>query len=112
VWSKTEKSMVAKSLDKQYQFQRLQVFLTHKSINSNQDQTKQVYVGESIFLRKWSNKLGREKDRKRNRKRRRRRKLHKLKARLAQTKNPKERQRLIQKILRISIYPPMDIPRE
>lgn len=56
--------------------------------------------------------MGREKDRKRNRTRRRRRKLHELKAKLAQSKNSKERQRLIQKILRISIHPPIDIPRE
>lgn len=56
--------------------------------------------------------MGREKDRKRYRKRRRRRKLHKLKARLAQAKNLHERRRLMQKIYRISIHPPMDIPRE
>ncbi len=56
--------------------------------------------------------MGREKDRKLNRRRRRRRKLHKFKARLAQTNDPKERQRLIEKISKISIYPPMDISRE
>jgi hypothetical protein len=54
--------------------------------------------------------MGREKDRKLNRRRRRRTKLHKLKARLAQTKDLKERQRLIQKINKISFYPLMDIP--
>ena len=56
--------------------------------------------------------MGREKDRKLNRKRRRRQKLHKYKARLAQTKDPAERQKLIQKILRISVYPLDDIPKE
>jgi hypothetical protein len=56
--------------------------------------------------------MGREKDRKLNRRRRRRRKLHKLKVRLAQCKVPKERQRLIQKIQRISFHPPLDLPRE
>jgi hypothetical protein len=55
--------------------------------------------------------MGREKDRKLRRKRRRRVKLHKLKAKLAQTKDLKERQRLIQKIIKISVHPPMDIPR-
>jgi len=56
--------------------------------------------------------MGTEKDRKLNRKRRRRRKLHKFKSRLAQTKDPKERLRLIEKIHRISFYPPTDIPKE
>jgi hypothetical protein len=54
--------------------------------------------------------MGTEKDRKRNRRRRRRQKLHKLKARLAETKDPKERQRLMDKIRRISVYPPTDLP--
>jgi hypothetical protein len=58
------------------------------------------------------NYMGREKDRKLHRRRRRRKKLHKLKARLAQTKDLKERQRLIQKIIKISVYPPTDIPEE
>jgi hypothetical protein len=56
--------------------------------------------------------MGREKDRKLRRKRRRRVKLHKLKVRLAQTKDPKERQKLIQKINKISFYPTQNIPRE
>lgn len=56
--------------------------------------------------------MGREKDRKLRRRRRRRAKLHKLKARLAQTKDLKERQGLIQKIRKISVYPNLDIPRE
>ena len=53
--------------------------------------------------------MGREKDRKLRRRRRRRKKLHKLKVRLAQTKDLKERQRLIQKIVKISVNPPLDI---
>lgn len=54
--------------------------------------------------------MAREKDRKLRRRRRRRAKLHKLKARLAQTKSLQERERLIQKIVKISVYPPEDIP--
>ena len=56
--------------------------------------------------------MGREKDRKLRRKKRRRAKLRKLKARLAQTKDLKERQRLIQKIHKISVYPSVDLPRD
>jgi hypothetical protein len=56
--------------------------------------------------------LGREIDRKLRRRRRRRTKLHKLKARLAQTKDLKERDRLIQKIHKISLNPPENIPSE
>ena len=56
--------------------------------------------------------MRREKDRKLRRKKRRRAKLHKLKARLAQTKDLKERQRLIQKIRKISVFPTLDVPRE
>jgi hypothetical protein len=56
--------------------------------------------------------MGREKDRKLRRRRRRRQKIHKLKTRLAQTKDPTVRRRLILKIVKISIYPPLDIPRE
>ena len=56
--------------------------------------------------------MGREKDRKLRRRRRRRQKLHKLKARFSQSKDLKERQYLIQKIIKISVYPPMDIPRD
>lgn len=55
---------------------------------------------------------GREKDRKLQRQRCRREKLHKLKAKLAQTKDQKERQRLIQKIIKISFSPTLDIPKE
>ena len=54
--------------------------------------------------------MGREKDRKRNRRKRRRQKLHKLKARLSQTKDLQTRQRLIEKITKSSYYPPTDIP--
>jgi hypothetical protein len=56
--------------------------------------------------------MGREKDRKLRRRKRRRAKLHKLKVRLAQTKDLKERQRLIQKLQKISLYPTLDIPKE
>jgi hypothetical protein len=56
--------------------------------------------------------MGTEKKRKLNRRRRRRQKLKKYKSRLAQTKDPKERRRLIDKIHRISFYPPTDIPKE
>jgi hypothetical protein len=55
--------------------------------------------------------MGREKDRKLRRRKRRRTKLHKLKVRLDQTKGPKERQNIIQKINKISFYPMMDGPR-
>jgi hypothetical protein len=56
--------------------------------------------------------MGREKDRKLHRKKRRRAKIHKLKARLSQTKDLKERQRLIEKIQKISVYPMLDLPNE
>jgi hypothetical protein len=56
--------------------------------------------------------MGREKDRKLSRRKRRRAKLHKLKARLAQTKNLKDRQHLIEKIRKISVYPNLEIPRD
>lgn len=49
--------------------------------------------------------MGREKDRKLRRKRQRQAKLHKLKAKLAQTKDLKDRQRLIEKINKISVSP-------
>jgi hypothetical protein len=55
--------------------------------------------------------MGREKDRKLHRRRRRRAKINKLKARLGQTKDLKERQRLIEKIQKICIYP-KDVPKE
>ena len=54
--------------------------------------------------------MGREKDRKLRRRRQRRAKLQKLKARLAKTNSLKERERLIQKINKISVYPPENIP--
>ena len=54
--------------------------------------------------------MGREKDRKLRRRRRRRTKLHKLKAKLAQTKDLKDRQLLIEKIRKISVYPNLEIP--
>lgn len=53
--------------------------------------------------------MAREKDRKLNRKRRRRAKLHKFKTKLERTKDLKERQRLIEKINKISIYPIADL---
>ena len=56
--------------------------------------------------------MGTEKDRKRNRRRRRRRKLHKFKARLSESKDPKEREYLIEKIKKISLYPPTDLVKE
>jgi hypothetical protein len=56
--------------------------------------------------------MGREKDRKLNRRRRRRKKLHKLKVKLAQTKDLKDRQYLIEKIRKISLYPNLEIPRD
>ena len=56
--------------------------------------------------------MGREKDRKLSRRKRRRAKLHKLKVRLVQTKDLKERQRLIEKIRKISFYPNLEIPKE
>ena len=56
--------------------------------------------------------MGREKDRKLHRRRRRRTKLHKLKAKLAETKDLKDRQHLIEKIRKISVYPNLDIPRD
>jgi hypothetical protein len=56
--------------------------------------------------------MGREKDRKLRRRRGRRAKLHKLKTKLAQARDLKERERLIQKIYKISVYPPLNIPRD
>lgn len=56
--------------------------------------------------------MGTEKARKLNRRRRRRRKLHKLKARLSESKDPKEREYLIEKIKKISVYPPTDLPKK
>jgi hypothetical protein len=56
--------------------------------------------------------MGREKDRKLRRKKRRRAKLRKYKARLAQTKDLKERERLVEKIRKISFYPMTDLSRE
>lgn len=49
--------------------------------------------------------MGRQVDRELRRRRRRQKKLRRLKARLAQTKDPAERERLIDKIRRISYYP-------
>jgi hypothetical protein len=56
--------------------------------------------------------MGREKDRKLRRKKRRRAKLRKLKTRLAQTKDLKERQRLIQKLQKVSLYPALETPKD
>jgi hypothetical protein len=52
---------------------------------------------------------GREKDRKLRRRRSRRKKLQKLKAKLAETKDLKRREHLIEKIKRISVYPPENL---
>lgn len=54
--------------------------------------------------------MGREKDRKLRRRKNRRTKIHHLKKRLSQTKDLKERQYLINKIKKISIYQTTDIP--
>jgi hypothetical protein len=56
--------------------------------------------------------MSREKDRELHRRRRRRQKIHKLKVKLAQSKDLKEKQKLIQKLQRISIYPNQSAPRE
>lgn len=48
---------------------------------------------------------GREKDKKLKRRRRRKKKLKALKTRLAESKNLEERERLIEKIKSVSIYP-------
>jgi hypothetical protein len=56
--------------------------------------------------------MAREKDRKLRRRRQRRAKLRKLKAKLAQASDLKERQRLIEKITKISVYPTGDFPRD
>jgi hypothetical protein len=49
--------------------------------------------------------MGREKDRKLRRRRRRQRKLRKLKKQLNDAKDLREKQRIIGKIKRISVYP-------
>ena len=54
--------------------------------------------------------MGREKDRQLRRKKRRRVQLHKYKGKLENTKDPKEREYLIQKINKISLYRKTDIP--
>jgi len=56
--------------------------------------------------------MGRQKIRDMHRKQRRQRKLRNLKQRLAETKVPKEREALIEKIRKISMYPDKDAPRE
>jgi hypothetical protein len=56
--------------------------------------------------------MSRERDRELRRRRQRRQKIHKLKVRLAQSKDLREKQRLIDKIQRISVYPNQSIPRE
>ena len=56
--------------------------------------------------------MGREKDRKLHRRQRRRKKLHKLKAKLAQTKDLKKRQQITEKIAKISVYLPNDLPEQ
>jgi len=56
--------------------------------------------------------MGREKDRKLRRKKQRRAKLRKYKVRLAQTKDLKERERLTEKIRKISLYPMKDLSPE
>ena len=56
--------------------------------------------------------MGREKVRKLNRRRRRVTKLHKLKTRLAQANTLKDKQKLIEKINKISYYPMKDHSKE
>jgi len=46
------------------------------------------------------------------RRRQRREKLKKLKTKLAQTNDPLERERLIEKIRRISVSPSLDLPQK
>lgn len=53
--------------------------------------------------------MGREKDRKMHRRQRRQRKLRLLKARLAETTDPKMKMILIEKINKISLYPVKDL---
>ncbi len=53
---------------------------------------------------------GREKDKELKRRRRRRTKVKKLKGQLVKSKNLEEREHLIKKIKRISIYPSKVIP--
>ena len=48
---------------------------------------------------------GREKDRKLKRRRSRRKKIKKLKSRLVEVKNLEEKERIIEKIKKISLYP-------
>ncbi|MCJ7700100.1 MAG: hypothetical protein MUO62_00820 [Anaerolineales bacterium] len=56
--------------------------------------------------------MGREKDRKLNRRRRRLTKLRKLKVRLAQTRDLKERQDLMRRISKTSMRPQVDNAKE
>ena len=56
--------------------------------------------------------MGREKDRKLRRRQNRQKKLRKLKQKLAQTKDLKDRARIIEKIRKISVYLPNDLPQE
>ncbi len=55
---------------------------------------------------------GREKDRKLRRRRRRQNKLRKLKTRLRNTKDLDKRAFLIEKIKKVSIYDPEDLPEQ
>ena len=56
--------------------------------------------------------MGRQKIRDMHKKQRRQRKLRMLKQRLAETNAPKEREELIEKIRKISMYPNQDAPIE
>ena len=56
--------------------------------------------------------MGRQKIRDMHKKQRRQRKLRMLKQRLAETTAPKERELLIEKIRKISIYPNIEAPVE
>jgi hypothetical protein len=56
--------------------------------------------------------MGREKDRKLRRRKRRRKKLQHLKAQLAQTKDLKKRQQILEKIRKRSVYLSNDIPQD
>ncbi len=53
--------------------------------------------------------MSRVRDKELRRRRQRRAKLHQLKAKLAASKDAKERERLMEKIRRISVYLPNDL---
>ena len=53
--------------------------------------------------------MGRERDKELRRRRRRKEKLRRLRAKLAATTDPQERERIIQKIRRISPWAPIEV---